>query len=161
MLCPPMMEPDTPVLGVGLRRLNITFDRHISLDPADLYVVPPDMRALHDQSPGLPRFLVELTTRQPKCHTRAQKRDHHNSSPCPEIGLPLGGEIDRYAESRRRQRHDERRCHRPATGSARHESLRPTFDLGWSPNAMGFGHLGVDVRFPVLVTVGSSWGRAC
>src|ERR1039457_1977406 len=28
-------------------------------------------------------------------------------------------------------------------------------------NAMGFGHLGVGARFRVLVTVGSSWGRAC
>jgi len=29
------------------------------------------------------------------------------------------------------------------------------------PNAMGFRHLGVDARFPVMVTVGSSWSRAC
>ena len=29
------------------------------------------------------------------------------------------------------------------------------------PNAMGFRHLGVNARFPVLVTVGSSWSRAC
>ena len=30
-----------------------------------------------------------------------------------------------------------------------------------SPNAMGFRHLGVGARFRVLVTVGSSWLRAC
>ena len=29
------------------------------------------------------------------------------------------------------------------------------------PNATGFRHLGVNARFPVLVTVGSSWSRAC
>jgi hypothetical protein len=29
------------------------------------------------------------------------------------------------------------------------------------PNAMGFRHLGVDASFLVVVTVGSSWSRAC
>lgn len=28
-------------------------------------------------------------------------------------------------------------------------------------NAMGFRYLGINARFPVLVTVGSSWSRAC
>ena len=32
---------------------------------------------------------------------------------------------------------------------------------GGKANAMGFRHLGVNARFPVLVTVGSSWSRAC
>ena len=33
----------------------------------------------------------------------------------------------------------------------------------WRPraNAMGFRYLGINARFPVLVTVGSSWSRAC
>ena len=40
-----------------------------------------------------------------------------------------------------------------------------TTELGYlakiKPNAMGFRYLGINARFPVLVTVGSSWSRAC
>ena len=41
---------------------------------------------------------------------------------------------------------------------------RPRYFAHWAwakPNAMGFRHLGVRARFPVMVTVGSSWSRAC
>jgi hypothetical protein len=43
-------------------------------------------------------------------------------------------------------------CHRLPTQNTRGHAI---------PNAMGFRHLGVGARFRVLVTVGSSWLRAC
>jgi len=44
------------------------------------------------------------------------------------------------------------------------EKLEPVFhrdSYGYRPNAMGFRYLGVNASFPVVVTVGSSWLRAC
>ncbi len=37
----------------------------------------------------------------------------------------------------------------------------PHWTTGCELNAMGFRYLGINARFPVLVTVGSSWWRAC
>ena len=44
---------------------------------------------------------------------------------------------------------------------ARTESIFHPDSYGYRPNAMGFRHLGVCARFPVLVTVGSFRVRAC